>query len=90
MKNSPFGHEIVEIWKDGFGCLEQNYDGYIYLGGEPIDKHKEYRLTEIYTEEFVKELKRRAFLLGDEDASWFGVPNNSLTLEDILKDIRKE
>lgn len=93
LKGSPFGREIIEEWiweKDEFGSFENNYDGYIYLGGEPIDKHPEYRLADIYTEDFVKEIKRRAYLCDDEDEMWFGVPNKSLTLEAVLKDLNNE
>jgi len=90
LKGSPFGKEIIEEWgfeKDNFGSFENNYDGYIYLGGEPIDKHPEYMLFDIYTKDFVKEIIRRAYLLGAEDAKWFGVPNKDLTLEAVLKDL---
>jgi hypothetical protein len=90
LKGSPFGKEIIEEWayeKDDFGSFENNYDGYIYLGGEPIDKQKEYRLSDIYTEDFVKEIIRRAYLMGEEDEEWFGVPNKSLTLDALLKDL---
>ncbi|MCL1933832.1 MAG: hypothetical protein FWF53_08515 [Candidatus Azobacteroides sp.] len=90
LKGSPFGKEVIEelaYKKDDFGSFENNYDGYIYLGGEPIDKQREYRLSDIYTEDFVKEIIRRAYLLGEEDEMWFGVPNKSLTLEVALKDL---
>jgi len=90
LKGSPFGKQIIEEWaweKDDFGSFENNYDGYIYLGGEPIDKQPEYRLSDIYTEDFVKEIIRRAYLLGAEDEKWFGVPNKDLTLEIALKDL---
>jgi hypothetical protein len=91
LKGSPFGKEIIEEWafeKDKFGSFENNYDGYIYLGGEAIDKHLEYMLTDIYTEDFVKEIIRRSYLFGYEDEVWFGVPNQTLTLEAVLKDLK--
>ena len=90
LKGSPFGKEIIEEWaweKDDFGSFEDNYDGYIYLGGEPIDKQPEYILSDIYTEDFVKEIIRRAYLFGAEDKRWFGVPNKTLTLEVLLKNL---
>ena len=90
LKGSPFGKEIIEefAWeKDDFGNFENNYDGYIYLGGEPVDKQLEYRLFDICTEDFVKEIIRRAYLFGVEDGMWFGIPNKSLTLEVLLKDL---
>jgi hypothetical protein len=92
LKGSPFGKEIIEEWafeKDDFGSFENNYDGYIYLGGEPIDKQAEYILSDIYTEDFVKEIIRRVYLFGKEDEIWFGVPNKSLTLEVVLKDLNE-
>ncbi|GHV59205.1 hypothetical protein FACS1894182_12930 [Bacteroidia bacterium] len=92
LKGSPFGKEIIEQWafeKDNFGSFENNYDGYIYLGGEPIDKHPEYLLTDIYTEDFVKEIIRRVYLFGLEGEMWFGVPINMLTLEAVLKDLNE-
>ena len=90
LKGSPFGKEIIEEWafeKDDFGSFENNYDGYIYLGGEPIDNQLGYRLSDIYTEDFVKEIIRRAYLFGDENEMWFGVPNKTLTLDVLLKDL---
>ena len=90
LKGSPFGKEIIEEWayeKDDFSSFENNYDGYIFLGGEPVDMQKEYRLSDIYTEDFVKEIIRRAYLMGEENEKWCGVPNKSLTLEALLKDL---
>ena len=90
LKESPFGKEIIEEWiweKDDFGNFENNYDGYIYLGGEPIDKQPEYMLFDIYTEDFVKEIIRRTYLFDAEEDMWFGVPNKDLTLEVVLKDL---
>jgi len=90
LNESPFGKEIIEEWvyeKDYFGNFENNYDGYIYLSGGPIDKQPEYILSDIYTEDFVKEIIRRTYLLDAEEEMWFGVPNKSLTLEALLKDL---
>ncbi|GHU80925.1 hypothetical protein FACS1894145_7760 [Bacteroidia bacterium] len=50
LKGSPFGKEIIEEWayeKEDFVSFENNYDGYIYLGGKPIDKQPEYLLTDV-------------------------------------------
>lgn len=93
LKDSPFGMEIYEnkaFETDNFGSYENNFDGYIYLGGEPIDKHPEYRLTEIYTEDFVQEIKRRAHLLKMDEVEWFNVPNKSLTLDDVLENLNED
>jgi len=39
------------------------------------------------TDDYVKEIIRPAYLSGDEDKAWFGVPNKQLTRDAVLKDL---
>ncbi len=46
-------------------------------------------LTEIFTDEFVEEMKRRASVMGleNERGMWFGRPAQELTKEYIISDL---
>lgn len=64
LKNSPFGKEpfdgLPEISYDcNTGSFSDNYDGYIFLGSLDTEPYGE-MLYELYTDEFIKELIRRA------------------------------
>ncbi|MDR1984042.1 MAG: hypothetical protein LBQ28_04370 [Prevotellaceae bacterium] len=84
--NSIFGKEPFDAsqnvrFEQGCGNYEDFYDGYIFLcplAEEPYD----YELKELYTDDFVEELKRRAFLSNDREA-YYGIPVDSLTKEKI-------
>lgn len=89
LKNSPFGKEPF----DGFyerkymataGTYYDNYDGYLFLHSL-ADEPRNTPLLEIYTEEFVEELKRRAEILGtsDQPGYWLGRKAKDLTLDYI-------
>lgn len=90
LAGSPFGAEpfdgIHEIkYNAATGSYADNYDGYLFLHpleGEPQSTP----LTEIFTEEFVAEMKRRAEVLDLSDARWmwFGRPASELTREYVV------
>lgn len=70
LANSPFGDEpfdgIHEIkWLSATGTYADNYDGYLFLH-KLEDEPKNTNLIELYTSEFVEEIKRRAKILGWE------------------------
>ncbi len=96
LANSPFGKEpfdgIYEIkYKIHTGSYSDNFDGYLFLhplANEPIATP----LTEIFTDEFVEEMKRRASVMGLENRKylWFGRPAPELTREYIINELLQE
>lgn len=96
LANSPFGAEpfdgIYEIkYKTATGRFEDNFDGYLFLA--PLsDEPKAVPLTEIFTDEFVSEMKRRAEAMGYDNLRqiWFGRRASDLTKEYIIETLTKE
>lgn len=96
LAGSPFGAEpfdgIYEIkYKVATGSFADNFDGYLFLHpvvGEPVAEP----LTEIFTDAFVEEMKRRASVLGLENARglWFGVSAPEMTKEHIVDVLTRE
>lgn len=94
LKGTPFGEEPF----DGFyerkylissGSYYDNYDGYLFLH-QLENEPKSTPLIEIYTDEFVAELKRRAEILGTGERPdyWLGRKANDLTVEYIRQILR--
>ena len=87
LEGSPFGKEpfdgIYEIkYNAETGTYADNFDGYLFLhpiAGEP----RSTPLTEVFTDEFVDEIKRRASVMGF--SSLFGRPVKELTKEYITE-----
>lgn len=87
LEGSPFGKEpfdgIYEIkYNAETGTYADNFDGYLFLhpiAGEP----RSTPLTEVFTDEFVEEIKRRASVMGF--SSLFGRPVKELTKEYITE-----
>lgn len=96
LANSPFGAEpfdgIYEIkYKTASGSYQDNFDGYLFLA--PLsDEPKAKPLTEIFTDEFVAEMQRRASVMGYEDMQyiWFGRRAPELTREYIMQTLLQE
>ena len=96
LANSPFGKEpfdgIYEIkYKTASGSYADNFDGYLFLA--PLaDEPKAKPLIEIFTDEFVTEMKRRASVMGYENFSqiWFGRRASQLTKEYIIEILSQE
>lgn len=90
LAGSPFGNEpfdgIYEIkYNTATGNYADNFDGYLFLA--PLkDEPKAIPLTEIFTDEFVVEMQRRATVLGLENfrQMWFGHHSTELTKENII------
>ncbi len=93
LKDSPFGKEPYDANDPGrydsrAGTYEENFDGYLFFG--PLDEEgPEYHLYDIFTDEFVKEIQRRALILDDENGTYFGIPVNELTKERIISRLRQ-
>lgn len=96
LANSPFGNEpfdgIYEIkYNTATGNYADNFDGYLFLA--PLNNEpKAIPLTEIFTDEFVAEMQRRANVLDMEDLRWmwFGRRSNELTKEHIIETLLQE
>ncbi|MDO5394540.1 MAG: hypothetical protein Q4F07_01100 [Bacteroidales bacterium] len=96
LADSPFGSEpfdgIYEIkYNIATGSYSDNFDGYLFLC--PIaDEPKARPLTEIFDDEFVAEIKRRASAMGTENVRqiWFGKAALELTKEYIIQILTTE
>lgn len=90
LAGSPFGNEpfdgIYEIkYNTATGTYADNFDGYLFLA--PLkNEPKAIPLTEIFTDEFVAEMRRRAKVLDMENARWlwFGHRSTELTKENMI------
>lgn len=96
LADSPFGNEpfdgIYEIkYNTATGNYADNFDGYLFLA--PLkDEPKAIPLTEIFTDEFVLEMQRRAAVLDMENLRWmwFGYNSTELTKENIIEALLQE
>ena len=96
LADSPFGAQpfdgIYEIkYKTATGRFEDNFDGYLFLA--PLsDEPKAVPLAEIFTDEFVAEMKRRAAVMGYDNLRqiWFGRRASDLTKEYIIETLMHE
>jgi hypothetical protein len=91
LHDNPFGKEVFDAmpfaFKEETGSFENNYDGYIFLC--PLEEEEEeYILYEVITDDFIKELKRRAGLMNAENEKWFGIENKNLTKESMILDLK--
>lgn len=90
LKDSPFGKEpfdgLYEITYDNeTGNFENNYDAYIFL--EPLESENgEYLFYDILTDEYVKELDRRAKMTNSSVEKWFGI--TEVTKEAIIEKLK--
>ena len=93
LKNSPFGKEPFDAdhyvrFSGDCGIYEDYYDGYIFL--YPLkDEPYEYELTELFTDKFVEELKRRAIMVGDK-YGYYDIPLEELSKEGIIEKIKSD
>ena len=93
LAGSPFGKEdydaILDFRPFGIGDYENNYDGYIFL--IPLkNEGPRYLLPELITEDFVRELRRRAEISGNNNWEEYGVKVMNITLEDVQKYYQKQ
>jgi hypothetical protein len=94
LKDNPFGEEPFDASESRFNSELGNYsdcfDGYIFL--QPLEaEESDYYLPELYTREFIKEIKRRASIIGEEDYILFGdIPIREMDYEDAVTNIKKD
>ena len=92
LKNSPFGKEpfdaLFEVsYNKMIGNYEDNYDAYIFLG--PLEtEQSEYLFYDILTDDYVKELERRATMTNTTVEKWFGV--SEATKEAIIEKLKSD
>lgn len=91
LKDSPFGKEpfdaFLEVKYDSrVGKYSDNYDGYIFFG-KLENEMKGELLLELFTDDFVNELKRRATMLGMKQL--YNMPIENLNKEDIISSLKK-
>lgn len=90
LKGSPFGREpfdgLNEITYDKeAGNFETNYDAYIFLG--PLESEQgEYLFYDILTDDYIKELNRRAAMTKTSVEKWFGI--SEPTKEAIMEKLK--
>jgi hypothetical protein len=93
LHNSPFGKEPFDAnqrirFEPSVGNFEDFYDGYIFLC--PLDEELyDYTLYELFTDEFVEELKRRAFITKNPNA-WYDISIEEISKEKIITIIKMD
>lgn len=88
LANSPFGKEhfdlMIELPSESVGTFEDYFDGYIFF--MPLaDEGPYYVLPELFTEEFLQELHRRAGVCGYDQWQEYGAKIKDITMKDIHK-----
>lgn len=96
LAGSPFGNEpfdgIYEIkYNKDIGTYSDNFDGYLFLHAL-ADEPKAEPLAEIFTDDFVDEMKRRASVMGNGNQRWFwfGLTAPELTKQHIIKVLQED
>lgn len=90
LKNSPWGKEPFDGLLDvsyncNVGSFADNYDGYIFLGQLDIEL-SDGVLYELYSDDFVAELNRRAKIEGSTIQEWYGI--KEATKEEVIASIK--
>lgn len=95
LSGSPFGREPFDAsseikFNPKTGSYEYNYDGYIFLQ-KLEDEEKGNPLYELFTDEYIEEIKRRARITGikDEQKWMYGVALKDLTKEIITSKMKE-
>lgn len=95
LKDSPFGREPYEDLDAGISAstssFADRFDGYIFLGALPTLPAGEV-LHELFTDDFIQEMKRRATYLGttDREDYWFGKKADELTPDYIIQVLEEQ
>jgi uncharacterized iron-regulated protein len=93
LHNSPFGNELFDAdemrYDEKTGTFSDNFDGYIFL--QPVrEEESNAHLYELYTDDFIKEVKRRLNIA--KEKGWFGGVKitEDLNREELLEQLRKK
>lgn len=92
LKNSRFGKEPFDAmipmkFNPKAESYSDNFDGYIFFG-KLEDEEKGAPLIELFTDDFVNELKRAATIIGTR--TMYDMPINNLTKEHIITTLEKQ
>ncbi len=94
LSNSPFGTEPFDgIYEYKFnpeaGTFADNFDGYLFFGALSDETQNEI-LKDIFSTQFVDEMKRRATYLNNTNNAgfWFGVTADQMTPEIIINALK--
>lgn len=89
LAGSPFGAEPLDVFYgvSAPGTFAQHFDGYLFLG-LLADKTGEWVLPELFSEEFVVELRRQA-TISDSRMGWYDLPLDELSRQAILQKLEK-
>ncbi|MDR1553083.1 MAG: hypothetical protein LBS69_06445 [Prevotellaceae bacterium] len=91
--DSPFGKESFDAvqnvrFEAECGNYEDFYDGYIFLS--PLENEEyDYTLFELFTDGFIEELKRRAYITNSK-YGWYDIFVDELTKEKIIDKIKED
>jgi len=94
LANSPFGNEPFDGDSDicfdiKTGTFADNFEGYIFL--QPIQEElNNYLFPELYSDEYIDEIKRRAKIIGAETNIYFGIELRNLNRTELLDNMKKE
>ena len=94
LKGSPFGREPFDAnsaicFQAVTGTYENNYDAYVFL--TPLDTEQiNTHLYELYSDDFVEEMKRRAHIIGIEQDNYLGMKIKDLTREQIISILKAD
>jgi len=95
LMDSPFGREPFDAglevkFNPKIGSYQENYDGYIFFQ-KLEEEEKGTPLYELFTDQYVTEVKRRAFISGmKENQIWYGVPIKDLNKKTIISSMKKD
>lgn len=92
LKDSPFGKEWFDATELQFdikaGSFADNFDGYIFL--QPVQEEvNNTPLYELYTDDFINEIKKRAKVANKENYKYWGVELKNLDRNELLNNMRK-
>lgn len=88
LHNSPFGREHFDAvtsicFNRHAGTFEDNFDGYIFF--EPLKEELSMPpLYELFTDDFIEEIKRRAMLIGAENSTFQGIKIKDLERNQLI------
>lgn len=86
INQSPFGNKhfdlVVEIPSEYINNFENYFDGYIFFM-PLVDEGPYYELPELFSDNFIQELHRRANVCGYDEWQEYGVKIKDITLTDI-------
>ena len=94
LHNNPFGHELFDASFDicfemSTKTFKDNFDGYIFLA--PLSEELvRPPLYELYTDDFILEIKRRAAIINAENGDFYGMKIKDLDRSRLILELEYE